>query len=454
MKKVYNSHSFLFQKRYLNINNKFGNINFYNIIILIESLSINKQIIFLSYFNNQIFSSIILALSLEKRKVLLSKLNSKDIVEKIFSQIKFYDIINVINLLSIDQKYKVINFLKYKKYGNKILSILNNNPSRYIIDKFIDKKIITVYAHLTIYEAIYSMRKQALSMKEVHSIYVIDLNQKLLGILNLKKMLTVAIDSKINKIFNPRVYFVRVDVTLNKVQQIMNQYNLIELPVIDKYGILLGKITLDKILNYQSKKDISNKEVNLTINFFSNFIKTTIKVNIFKILKSRLPWLLIGMFGGLVGSYIIQFNETAMKVCPTLIFFIPLIAATAGNVGVQTSAIVVQGLANQKFNKESIFINVCKEILIGLFSGSILSLSIFVYNLIFSQNSSFDVIFTISISLLLVIVFASFIGAFVPLFLNKLKINPAVATGPFITTSNDIFGILLYFTIAKLILKF
>lgn len=338
--------------------------------------------------------------------------------------------------------------------GKKNVSILNGKyiDNQNCVGNFIEKKIVKVYANFTILEAMYSMRKQAASMKEVYSIYVVDSQQKLLGLLSLKKMLTMSICSKINKILNPKVYFVTVDYTLDKVKKLMMQYNLIEVPVIDKYGVLLGKITLKTIKTSSEFNKNYKKEGRVNFNLFSDI--TIGQFNMLNILKSRLPWLLIGMFGGLIGSYIIQFNEIAMKVCPTLIFFIPLIAATAGNVGVQTSAIVVQGLANKKFNKESIFMNVCKEILIGLFSGSILSLSILFYNLIFSKHSSFDVICTISISLLLVIIFASCIGAFVPLFLNKLKINPAVATGPFITTSNDIFGILLYFTIAKLILKF
>lgn len=452
MKKIYNNNSFLSQNRSLQIKSEFDELNFHYFIFLIERLSIKKQMIFLCYPSNKIFSSVLLALSLEKRKIILNKLSSKELIEKIFSEINFYDAINIMNSLSIDKKNTIINKLKNKKYGKKILSILNYeyNYHQHCVGDFIEKKIVQVDDNLTIFEAIYVMRKQAESMTDVYAIYVVDSNKKLLGLLSLNKLLTTSICSKINKIFNPKVHFVTVDYTLEKVKKLMNKYNLIEVPVIDKYGILLGKITLDHIINYKFKKNIQ-KEIRVTFNFFSD-IKIVI-INIFKILKSRLPWLLIGMFGGLIGSYIIQFNEIAMKVCPTLIFFIPLIAATAGNVGVQTSAIVVQGLASQQF-KESIFINVCKEILIGLFSGSILSLSILVYNLMFSKSSSLDVICTISISLLLVIIFASCIGAFVPLFLNKLKINPAVATGPFITTSNDIFGILLYFTIAKLILKF
>lgn len=445
MKKYYNNY-FLSQKRYLKINNQFDNLNCINIVILVEKFSVKKQIIFLSCVNNKLFTTILLKLNLEKRKIILNKLTSKEIVEKVLSEINFYDAINIIKELSNDQKKKVIDKLKTTKYGKKILFLLNYKYHHNCIGNFIDKKIITVDFNVNIFQALYIMRKQAESMKEVYAIYVIDSKRKLLGRLSLKKTLTSSIDCKVSKIFIPKVHFVTVDSTLDRVKKIMKKHDLIELPVIDKYGILLGKITLDDI-KYQEKKNVTKNVI--VFNFFSD-----IKIAIFSILKSRLPWLLIGMFGGLIGSYIIQFNEIAMKVCPTLIFFIPLIAATAGNVGVQTSAIVVQGLANEKFNKESIFKNVCKEIVIGLFSGSILSLSILVYNLIFSTNSSLEIIFTISISLLLVIIFASFIGAFIPLFLNKLKINPAVATGPFITTSNDIFGILLYFTIAKLILKF
>jgi magnesium transporter len=171
--------------------------------------------------------------------------------------------------------------------------------------------------------------------------------------------------------------------------------------------------------------------------------------NWWKLSRARIPWLLVGMCGGIIGSRIISSYESQIQIHPEMAFFIPLIGAMGGNVGVQSSAIIVQGLANNSLRGERIGPKLLKELGVGLLNGLICSSLIFGYNLLISD--SIGLALTVSVALMTVILFASFLGTFVPLTMHRFKINPALATGPFVTTLNDILGITIYFLIGRML---
>lgn len=436
---------FIVHNNYLKIKQQLGGLHPADAAILIKKLITEHQIFVLSVLENEVSASILLELNESQRKIILEQLTSKEIAKEIIGEINSDDAADIIAELSKEKKYEVIEQLENKQHAKSILDLLKYDEN--CAGGLMAKEIIKIYSNSTIFQAIREIRRQAECMEEVYSIYVVDEKNKLLGLLSLKKMLTASTNSKVSEICNPKVYSATVSCELEKVGNLMQKYDLVELPIVDELGILIGRITIDDVID--RIKDDADKDFQLASGISSDVDSQDV---ILDILKARLPWLLIGMFGGLMGSQIIQLNELSMQVYPMLIFFIPLIAATAGNVGIQASAIVVQGLANDTL-KGSIMKNVWKEILIALFSGLTLSVIILIYNILFNE-SSLNTMLAISISLLVVIIFAASIGTFIPLLLNRMKINPAVATGPFITTSNDIIGILLYFTIAKLILRF
>jgi len=214
---------------------------------------------------------------------------------------------------------------------------------------------------------------------------------------------------------------------------------------VDSLGKLVGRITIDDVLDFI--KEENEKDYQLASGISSDVDHTD---NLFQMTKARLPWLFIGMVGGLVGSRVLQGNQSALQAVPALMFFVPLIAATAGNIGVQASAIIVQGLANDTLGKDT-YKTLLKEVSVSAASGAILALLIFAFNLLFNHHD-FTISLTISLSLLAVIMVAAVIGTVVPIVLNRNKIDPAIATGPFITTSNDILGVLIYFAIARMML--
>lgn len=290
------------------------------------------------------------------------------------------------------------------------------------------------------------MRKLAEEMEEVYSIYVVDDHDRLLGTLGLKKLLTTSTSTKISEVYNSKIRSVEDTQSAEDVARYMQKYDLFEVPVVDVLGKLVGRITIDDVMDFV--KEESDKDYQLASGIATDIDSTD---TIFNMTKARLPWLFIGMVGGLVGSRVLQGNQHAMEHHPELIFFVPLIAATAGNIGVQASAIIVQGLANNTLGTDT-FKTLLKEISVSAASGSILALIILGFNLLVNQHNLM-VAMTISLSLLAVIIVAAMVGTIVPIILNKNKIDPAIATGPFITTSNDILGVMIYFTIARMMLQ-
>jgi len=252
--------------------------------------------------------------------------------------------------------------------------------------------------------------------------------------------------SKISDVYIANVDSVNVSTENEEVARIMQKYDLEAIPVVDDDGILLGRITIDDIVDFI--KDEAEKDYQLAAGLSQDVEADD---NIWELTRARLPWLVLGLFGGLGAVYIMQGFEEALEKFPVLFFFTPLIAAMAGNVGVQSSAIIVQGLANDNV-KGSLFKRLIKEVSLALINGVALGLLVIIFGFIVGQNSLVSI--TIAISMLSVIIVAALIGTFVPIILDRRGIDPAIATGPFITTSNDIFGIFLFFYISKTVLGF
>jgi magnesium transporter len=263
----------------------------------------------------------------------------------------------------------------------------------------------------------------------------------------LKDLLTTSTKTPIREIYIPKVDYVKVTTPDVEVARIMQKYDLEAIPVVDELGRLVGRVTIDDIIDVI--KEEADKDYQLAAGISQDVEADD---SILELTKARLPWLVLALLGGFVAVKVGENFEGAMGVFPKLFLFTPLIAAMAGNVGVQSSAIIVQGLANDTLSG-SVWKRLLKEMSLSLLNGLILAI-ILLLGSYFLLGSDFILGITVSVSLITVIVIASLIGTFVPITLNKYGIDPALATGPFITTSNDIFGLLIYFSIAKLILGF
>jgi magnesium transporter len=308
------------------------------------------------------------------------------------------------------------------------------------------KELIRVNENWSVTGCMTEMRNQAENVTRVHSIYVVDNKGRLKGRLSLKDLITASGEAEIGDVYIRNVDYVDVHTSGEEVARLMQKYDLEAIPVVDEFGRLVGRITVDDILDFI--KEEADKDYQMAAGISEDVEADS---SVWELTRARLPWLILGLFGGLGAVYVMQGFDSALEKYEILFFFTPLIAAMAGNVGVQSSAIIVQGLANDSV-KDSLVKRLLKEVALSIINGLALGILVLVFGA--ATSMEFLVSLTIAISILTVIIMAALIGTFVPIILNKRGIDPAIATGPFITTSNDIIGILAYFYIAKLILNF
>ncbi|EIJ37839.1 magnesium transporter [Galbibacter orientalis] len=411
---------------------------------IIHELNLDEATYIIKLLDSEKTSDILTELDEDIREQILGNLSAKEIAEEI-SELDTDDAADIIAELPDERVNEIIAQIDDKDHARHIVELL-----RYDEDSaggLMAKELVKVNENWNVLTCVKEMRRQAENVTRVHSIYVVDNDDKLKGRLSLKDLLTTSTKAEISSVYIPKVDYVTVNDKGEDVARLMSKYDLEAVPVIDELGRLVGRITIDDIVDVIREE--AEKDYQLAAGITQDVEADD---GVWELTKARLPWLLIGMLGGLGAASIINGFQGAMGTYPELLIFVPLIQGTAGNMGVQSSAIVVQGLANDTIRGEMLH-RLIKEFFLALTNGIAIA---FVVLLIshFLFETSYLVSATIGIALVTVIIIAAIIGTFVPIFLDKKGIDPAVATGPFITTSNDVFGILIYFTIAKLILGF
>ncbi len=376
----------------------------------------------------------------DEREHLINRLSSDELARHIVDNLDSDDAADMLMELPEEKQDEILNKISDIEQASDIVDLLGYDENS--AGGLMAKELIKVNENWDIIKCIKEMRKQAEMVDELYYVYVIDDDDLLKGTVSLKRLIISRSNAKIKNILNDDVISVRTDTKSDEVAIIMQKYDLVSLPVIDQIGRLVGRITIDDVV------DVIKEEAEKDYQMISG-ITEDIEPNDSALMHSRarLPWLLIGLLGGILGAQVISLFEENLRINPSIALFFPLIAAMGGNVGVQSSSIVVQGIAANIIDLQSTAKKLLKEFVVALFNGSILSILIFAYNLIFSD--SFTLTITVSVALLAVILFASVFGTFVPIILNKFRIDPALATGPFITTVNDIMGIFLYLGIGR-----
>ncbi|NDV17207.1 magnesium transporter [Muricauda sp. TY007] len=406
-----------------------------------DELEVEEATYLIKLLDSEKTSDILAEMHEDIREAVLKNLTAKEIAGEL-AELDTDDAADIINELPKELVQEVISEIEDREHAKDIVDLL-----RYEEDSaggLMAKELVKVNENWTVTTCVKEMRAQAENVTRVHSIYVVDDEGKLKGRLSLKDLLTAPAKSHIKEIYIPKVDSVNVNEKGEEVAKVMSKYDLEAIPVVDEIGRLVGRITIDDIV------DVIREEADKDYQMAAGISQDVeVSDSIWILTRARLPWLTLGLLGGLGAAAIMGTFEDMISKHAVLFFFTPLIAAMAGNVGVQSSAIVVQGLANDDL-KGSVRNHLLKEMLLALLNGFILAILLLLFTWIW--KGAFATALAISLSLIVVIVVAGFIGTFIPLFLHKRNIDPAIATGPFITTSNDIFGILIYFWIAKVIL--
>ncbi|CAM3359790.1 magnesium transporter [Aequorivita lipolytica] len=418
--------------------------HFADVAELLQELNHEEATYLVKLLDSEITSEALMELDDDFRERILDNLSPSEIADEL-DEMDTDDAADIIAELDDHIQKQVIDHIEDDEHAADIVDLLRYDEDT--AGGLMAKELVRVKETWTVAGCVREMRRQAENVTRVHSIYVTDKHGKLKGRLSLKDLLTASERTHISEIYIPKVDYVNVNTEAEDVARIMQKYDLEAIPVVDDEGILVGRITIDDIVDFI--KEEAEKDYQMAAGISQDVEADD---SIFKLTKARLPWLMIGMLGGLGAASIITGFQSMMTTFPKIIIFVPLIQATAGNVGVQSSAIVVQGLANNTL-KGNIITRLLKESLLALVNGIAIALVVLVISHFLFFTTFLESI-SIGIAIISVIILAALIGTFVPIVLDKRGIDPAVATGPFITTSNDIFGILTYFLIAKLILGF
>jgi len=419
----------------------FNEIHAADIAEILTELTTEESKVVLQFLEPDRASDSITHLDEEDRKDLLDSYTSVEIAENFVENLETDDAADLIQELSEQRKEEVIAQIDDVDQASQIVDLLNYEEGT--AGAIMGKEMVRVYEHLTVTESILELRKQAEDIENVYTVYVTDEKDRLKGRLALKKMLVAPTSAKIKDVYVSDIHWVKASDTTEEVASIMEKYDLVALPVVDNLHRLIGRITIDDVV------DVIKEEADRDYQMASGITEDVESTDsVWVLTRARLPWLILGLIGGIFGARVIGLYESDIQLYPEMAFFIPLVAAMGGNVGVQSSAIIVQGLANNTMGLAGIVPRLLKEFSVALLNAIACAIIVLGYNLIFGD--SLNLAYTVSLALLAVIVIAALFGTLIPLTLDKYKIDPALATGPFITTVNDILGLFIYFMIGRL----
>lgn len=390
-------------------------------------------------------ADVLMELDEEDRKKLLEHMQPEQIGEFI-DKLDTDDAVDLIQELDKEDREEVIQHIDDMEQAGDIVDLLQYDEDT--AGGLMGTEFISVNENWSMPECLKEMRRQAADLDDIYYVYVVDDDNRLKGIFPLKKMITDPSVSKIKHVMQTDPVTVHTETPIDEVAIDFEKYDLVAMPVIDSIGRLVGQITVDDIMDEvreQSERDFQLASgISSDIDAGDSVLAQT---------KARIPWLLIGVVGGLINSIILTGFEAQIAAVTALATFIPLIGGTGGNVGVQASAIVVQGLANGRLEIKDAWKQIGRETLISLLNALVISGTVFAY-IMLTQPHLYAVSLAVSLSLFCLVIFSNVFGTLVPLTLEKLKINPALATGPFIQIMNDIVGLLIYVGMSIWMLSF
>ena len=379
----------------------------------------------------------------DMRNELLEELPSEAIAKRFVNYMDSDDAVEIIRDMDEEKQEEVLQHIKDIEQAGDIVDLLQYDEDT--AGGLMGTEMVVVNENWSMPECLKEMRRQAEELDEIYYIYVVDDDERLLGLFPLTKMVTSPSVSKVKHVMNRDVVCVDVDTPKEEIAPLIEKYNLVAIPVVDKINRLVGQITVDDVMD--EVREQAEHDQQLTAGLTQDVESDD---SVLYQTRARLPWLIIGMLGGICSSMLLGCFERTLGDHPEMALFIPLLAGMGGNVGVQSSAIAVQGLANNSLDTSHIFRHILKESAVALINATILSLLVYVYN-IFMHDATDIVTLAVPLSLFVVIMFASAFGALIPLVLDRMDINPAVATGPFIQIINDLSGMTFYMLISMML---
>ena len=412
---------------------------------LYQELDLDEAEYLYKLLDDDVAADVLMELDEDDRRKLLSTMPAEEIAKQFIDHLDTDDAVDIIQELDEEDRDEILSHIDDVEQAGDIIDLLKYDEDT--AGGLMGTEMIVVNENWSMPECIKQMRMQAEEIDEIYYVYVVDNDYKLRGVLSLKRLITDPSVSKIKHVMEADPVAVKADTPIDDVALDFEKYDLVAMPVVDSIGRLLGRITVDDVMD--QVRESQERDYQLASGLSSDVESDD---TLLTQTKARLPWLLIGMIGGIGNSLILRNFESKLAMDTALALFIPLIGGTGGNVGTQSSAIVVQGLANGSMDIRDSISQLGKELGVGLINGCIISMLVFAYNY-FLGGISMATTLSVSLSLMAVVIFASVFGTFVPLTLERFKIDPALATGPFISITNDIIGMVIYMSISTLLLS-
>lgn len=410
---------------------------------LYQELDLQEAIYLYLLMDGEKAADVLMELDEEDRHKLLKELPNELIAKRFVDNMETDDAVDLMRELDEDTQEEILSHIEDVEQAGDIVDLLKYDEDT--AGGLMGTEMVVVNENWSMPECLKEMRQQAEQLDEIYYVYVIDDENRLQGVFPLKKMITSPSVSKVKHVMRKDPISVRVDTSVDDVVQTIEKYDLVAVPVIDSIGRLVGQITVDDVMD--EVREQSERDYQLASGL-SQDVETD--DNVMRQTSARLPWLIIGMLGGIGNSMILGNFDATFAAHPEMALYIPLIGGTGGNVGTQSSAIIVQGLANNSLDAKDTFKQITKESVVALINATIISLLVYIYNFV-RFGATATVTYSVSISLFAVVMFASIFGTLVPMTLEKLKVDPAIATGPFIAITNDIIGMMLYMGITVLL---
>lgn len=425
--------------------NIFNSLHPADIADILEELSHDEARYIFFQLNPTLASKTLAELEEDKIERFIQVIPTEIIATELIEKMDSDDAVDILQNIPKRIAYEILDKFSDKEYQHEIANLLDYDENS--AGGLMATELIRVNINWDVRTCLNEIRRLTEEVENIMLAYVVDDKNMLQGTLPITKLITNHEKVKVQDIYQKDVIAVHTKTPSEEVALIMEKYDLFVMPVVDSINRLKGRITLDDVL------DVVREEADKDYQLISGITQDIESSDsIFRQSKARLPWLFIGLVGGIFGSQIIGNFEGDIQKYTGLALFLPLLAAMGGNVGVQSSSIIVQSIANGTIGFESIAQKTLKELLGGMLNGLVCSSILFLYNVLFGH--SFALTISVSAALFSIVLFASAFGTFIPLFLHKLKIDPALATGPFITTINDIMGGLIYFSIARIIFAY
>jgi magnesium transporter len=423
-----------------------GNLHPADIAELYKELTLKEATYLYLLLDGDKAADVLMELEEDDRRKLLKELPNKLIAERFVNEMDTDDAVELMRDMDEERQEEILSHIDDVEQAGDIIDLLRYDEDT--AGGLMAREMIVVNENWSMPQCIEEMRKQAEdeNLDEIYNVYVIDDDQRLRGVLPLQKLITNPSVSKIKHVMQKDPVSIHDNAGTEDVVELISKYDLVSLPVTDSIGRLLGQITVDDVID--EVKEHHERDYQLASGI-SQDVETS--DNVLMQTVARLPWLLFGMIGGLSNSMILGGFESGFAANPKMALFIPLIGGTGGNVGVQSSAIVVQGLANNSLKQGQVFRQVLKEAAVALINAAIISLIVFIYN--YFTLGDQHITMSVSISLFAVVMFASTFGTLVPMMLDKFNVNPAIATGPFISITNDIIGMLIYMATTTILMR-